>query len=232
MNALPAHRDDWGNWGAAMQLLPNEAWRLFVYSYVRQKPRRGALVAAARAAGFCKNSTPANAAKLAWKMAHDERVIAAISEESRKILRVAFPEGANALLNLVRDPEHKDHGRAIALLLERTMPAETRHHVEILHKTVDPDIEALEELRALRAIGATREKMVELFGSNGLARLERLEAADNLRRANEAKVIEHSVSEAAHEQTIVEPIDEPVEHIEQDPDDDEVTLEVVPEDDF
>ena len=58
-----------------------------------------------------------------------KRAIAAITEESKKILRVAFPEGANALLNLVRDPEHKEHGRAIALLLERTFPAETRHNV-------------------------------------------------------------------------------------------------------
>jgi hypothetical protein len=194
-------RNDFGNWGPCMLALPNNAWREFVYRYVREKPRKGALVAAARAAGFCQNSTPATAAKLAWKMAHDERAIAAIAEESRKILRVAFPEGANALLNLVRDPEHREHGRAIGLLLERVFPAESRHSIEVVHKTVDPDQEALEELRALRQLGTTREKLLELFGSNGLDRIERLEAADNLRRSNEAKVIDGElVPEAAPEQ--------------------------------
>jgi hypothetical protein len=37
--------------------------------------------------------------------------------------------------------------------------------------------------------------MVETFGGNGLARLEALEAADTLRRANEAKVIDGEVVE-------------------------------------
>jgi hypothetical protein len=212
-----------------MQSLPNDAWREFVYRYVREKPRKGALVAAARAAGFCKDSTPATAAKLAWKMAHDERAIAAITEESKKILRVAFPEGANALLNLVRDPDHKEHGRAISLLLERVFPAETRHSVEVVHKTVDPDVEALEELRALRQLGTSREKLLELFGSNGLDRIERLEATDNLRRANEAKVIEGELVPEAPLDEVAEA--EPEVVLEEAA---EVVLEVAPEqqDDF
>jgi hypothetical protein len=196
-----------------MRALPNDAWRDFVYSLVRQKPRHGALVAAARAAGFCKGSTPAIAAKLAWKMAHDERTIAAVAEESRKILRVAFPEGANALLNLIRNPDHRDHGRALGMLMDRVFPAETRHSVEVTHRTVDPDVEALEELRALRQLGTTREKLIELFGSNGLDRIERLESADKLRRANEAKVIDGEV-------VLEAPIEEAAE----------VTIEVAPGD--
>ena len=35
-----------------------------------------------------------------------------------------------------------------------------------------------------------RPKLIELFGWNGLDRLERLEAADKVRRANEAKMID------------------------------------------
>jgi hypothetical protein len=216
-----------------MVALPNDGWREFVYRYVREKPRKGALVAAARAAGFCKDSTPATAAKLAWKMAHDERAIAAITEESKKILRVAFPEGANALLNLIRDPEHREHGRAIGLLLERVFPAETRHSVEVVHKTIDPDQEALEELRALRQLGTSHEKLLELFGSNGLDRIERLEAADKLRRANEAKIIDHvaSVREEDHLELTIEEAAEVVLEVAPD---DEPVLEVTPDetDDF
>jgi hypothetical protein len=184
-----------GEWGPCMKALPNQMMRDFVYSLVRQKPRRGALVAAAREAGYCKNSTPSIAAKLAWKLAHDPRVVAAISEESRKILHVAFPEGANALINLIRDPTHKEHGRALGMLLDRVFPAESRHTVEVTHKVIDPDQEALEELRALRQLGTARDKLLELFGHNGLDRLEMLEAADNARRAREAKVIDAQIVE-------------------------------------
>jgi phage terminase small subunit len=174
-----------------MRALTNDQQRAFVFHLTREKPRRGALVAAARKAGYCANSTPAIAAKFAWKLSRDPRVLAAITEESRKVLFCAFPEGANALLNLVRDPSHKEHGRALGMLLERVFPAESRHTVEVTHKTIDADQEALEELRAAKALGATREKLIELFGGNYLPRLERLEAADNAKRAEAAKVIEH-----------------------------------------
>jgi hypothetical protein len=41
-------------------------------------------------------------------------------------------------------------------------------------------------LRAARSLGASRERIIELFGSNELPRLEKLEA----RKAEQAKVIE------------------------------------------
>ena len=132
-------------------------------------------------------------------MSHDERAIAAIAEESRKVIRTGAPEAANALMNLIRDPKHRDHGRAIALMLERTDPAETRSHhsVDVVHKIIDPDLEALEELRALRELGTSRQKLLELFGPNGLDRIERLEASDQVRRAANAKVIEGECIETA-----------------------------------
>jgi hypothetical protein len=182
-------------WGPAMRQLANDQQRAFVFHLTREKPRRGALVAAARKAGYCANSTPAIAAKFAWKLSRDPRVLAAITEESRKILFCAFPEAGNALVNLIRDPGHRDHGRAIAMLLDRTFPAESRHTMEVVHKVVDPDTEALEELSALRQLGTAREKLLELFGHNGLDRLEMLEAADNARRAAQAKVIDAQIVE-------------------------------------
>ena len=45
----------------------------------------------------------------------------------------------------------------------------TKHDVNVTHRVIDPDAEALEELRALRSVGTSREKLVELFGQNGLA---------------------------------------------------------------
>jgi len=77
------------------------------------------------------------------------------------------------------------------MVLARTDPEVSQHDVQILHKIVDPDEEALEELRAARRLGASRQTLLELFGPNGLDRLEALEA----RRADRAKVIEGKVVE-------------------------------------
>ena len=52
-------------------------------------------------------------------------------------------------------------------------------------------------MRAARKLGATRDKLLELYGANGLDRLEALEAIDNARRADAAKIIEHQ-PEADH----------------------------------
>jgi hypothetical protein len=197
--ALRKHhtRKDWGELGPAMQALPNEKWRAFCYHLTTQKPGHGALTRAARAAGFGINSTPTNLAKLAWRLSHDERVIAAVAEESRKVIRLGHPEAVNAVLNLVRNPKHRDHMRAVDAVLSRADPIEShsRHNIEVLHRTVDPDREALEELRALRHLGTPREKLLALFGHNGLDRIEALEAADTSRRADSAKVIEGKVVE-------------------------------------
>jgi hypothetical protein len=77
--------------------------------------------------------------------------------------------------------------------IERLVPITTTQKIDVTHRLIDPDQEALEELQAMRQIGATQEKLVELFGGNGLARLERLEAADRARRSTEAKIIEGEV---------------------------------------
>jgi hypothetical protein len=108
-------------------------------------------------------------------------------------VRGGAPEAAKALLNLIRDPEHKDHARGIAMTLARTDPEVTRHDLQVTHRVLDPDQESLEELAALRQLGTSREKLLELFGGNGLSRLERLEAAYMEHRATTAKIIEADV---------------------------------------
>jgi hypothetical protein len=117
-------------------------------------------------------------ARMSSRLMHDDRMMAAIAEESRKMLRAAAPEAVKALQSMVRDPEHKDHARAVAMVLARTDPEIQQHDMHVVHRIIDPDQEALEELRAARALGATREKLLELFGGNYLPRLERLEAQE------------------------------------------------------
>jgi len=181
----------WGTLGEAMRALPNDRWRAFVYFYVTGEPGHGALTAACRAAGFGRRSTPTNLAKLAWRMSHDARFIAAVAEETRKVVRVGAPEAANALLNMVRNPDQRSHCQATLALLDRTDPVigRSHHSVDVVHKIIDPDPAALEELRALRALNTPRDKLLEIYGHNGLDRIEALEAAENSRRAMTAKLI-------------------------------------------
>jgi hypothetical protein len=191
---LPARKQTFGELGSAMRALPNNRWRAYVEFYLLEKPGHGAQVAAARRAGFgTARTTPLNMARIASRLMADERMQAAIAEEARKLLRGGSVEAAKALLALVRNSEHKDHARGIAMVLARTDPEVQRHDLQVTHKIVDPDQEAIEELRGLRQLGVSREKLLEMFGINGLDRIEALEAAENARRAAAAKVIDGEV---------------------------------------
>ena len=193
---MTARDETWGELGPAMKALPNDRWRMFVELYLLEKPGHGAQTRAARRAGFGYPSTkPVNMARIASRLMSDDRIIAALSEEARKIVRSSAPEAARALINLVRDPAHKDHGRAIAAVMDRVDPITSRHEIDVTHRTVDPDQEAIEELRALRKLGTSRERLLELYGANGLDRIEALEAADAVRKADAAKLIEGKVIE-------------------------------------
>jgi len=86
-----------------MRALPNDRWRDFVWHYV-MRPGHGAGARAYRAAGLGLNSTPTNQAKEAYRLCQDERIVAAISEVTRKVLRVAQPEAVKAAKEILRDP--------------------------------------------------------------------------------------------------------------------------------
>jgi hypothetical protein len=187
--------ESWGELGPAMKALPNEKWRDFVRYLVRD-PAHGGITRSYVKAGFGKNSRPTsprlNLTKSAFKLCADVRIINAIAEESRKVLRIGHPEAINTLFAMVRDPKHKDHARAVAMVIDRCDPVETRQSISVTHRHLDADEEELEELRAARALGATPEKLLELFGGNRLPRLERL---DLERRSDKAKVIDAEVTQ-------------------------------------
>jgi hypothetical protein len=186
-----ARREQWGELGPAMRALPSDRWRDFVRHYLANPKANAA--EAARRAGFGKpTSTVQSIAQIAYQLTSDDRIIAAIAEQTKKIVRVAAPEAAEALLGMVRDPSHKDHIRAVAMIMDRTDPVTTHQSVDVTYRHVDPVAEEIAELRALRELGTSRTKLEELFGANGLARLEKLEADD---AAQNAKIIQGKVIE-------------------------------------
>jgi len=97
---------DWGQLGPAMRGLPNDQWRAFCHALVtdRGASSRAVYVRAARAAGFGKDSTPAIQGKHAWQIAHDDRMIAAVAEESRKYLPRWSPESRDYLMAIASNP--------------------------------------------------------------------------------------------------------------------------------
>jgi hypothetical protein len=196
--ALPVRKLQWGQLGPAMRALPSDRWRDFVFYYLTGEPGHGSQANAARKAGFGKpNSTPQVMAQLAYQVMCDERMQAAIAEQSKKIIRACAPEASQALLAMIRDPAHKDHMRAVMALMDRVDPVTTNQNIHVTHRHIDPVAEEIEELRALRQLGTSREKLLELFGGNGLARLEALEAADSAKRAESAKVIDAEAVEVS-----------------------------------
>jgi hypothetical protein len=207
-SALP-EVETWGELGPAMRELSpiRQAFvREYVLACLNAKPRKdgrpgkagaphGAAVNAARRAGYGKNSKRETLAKHAHDLTRDAKIIEAIDEESKKAFRSLAPQAVAAVQNMILNSDHRDHGRAVFGVIDRSIPVVSKHSIDVTHRTIDPDHEAIEEMRAARKLGATREKLVELYGANGLDRLEALEAIDNARRADAAKIIEHQPQE-------------------------------------
>ena len=184
----------WGELGPAMRALGSRQ-QAFVRAFILEKPGYGAITRAYRKAGYGKTSKAATLSKEAHHLSRDERIIAAVAEELKKFLRLGHGEAVAALYNVIRNPSHRDHMRGVAALLDRCDPIVSKHSIDVTHRTEDPDRAALEELKALRKLGTPREKLLELYGPNGLDRLEILEVAETAQRAAQAKVIEGKVIE-------------------------------------
>jgi len=134
-------KEDWGELGPAMRALSSDKRRAFVCAYLLEPPGRCAQINAARKAGYGTPRTkPGHMANIAWRLMQDPRLVAAIAEESRKMLRVGSPEAVNALLNMVRDPEHKSHARAVEMVLARSDPPVVHQTMTVEHRHSEGDM--------------------------------------------------------------------------------------------
>jgi hypothetical protein len=127
MTVIARRKGDWPQLGEAMNALPNNRWRNFVEFLLLEKPGHGAQTNAARRAGFGRvNTSPLTMARISTRLMHDPRIQAAIAEESRKMLRAGAPDAVKAVNAGIRNPEHKDHAKFVAMVLDRTDPTESR----------------------------------------------------------------------------------------------------------
>jgi hypothetical protein len=134
--------------GPKMLALPTDRHRAFVRALYTVRAGHGARVKAAKLAGFgTPTSTPQSMATIASRLSHDERVLEAIAEEDQKFIRSSAPRAMGALSRLIENPRHKDHARGIAMVLDRTMPLETIHNVQVKHE-VTPDFKETAQVLA------------------------------------------------------------------------------------
>jgi hypothetical protein len=136
--------------GPAMKALPTDRHRAFVRALYQVKPGHGANVKAAKLAAFgTPNSSPQSMATIASRLAHDERVLAAIREEDEKRIRSSAPRAISALSRLIENPRHKDHARGIAMVLDRVHPAEMVHKVKHEHDVTPNAMETAQILQRI-----------------------------------------------------------------------------------
>lgn len=146
-----------------MAALATERQRAFVRALFEAPARkRGKIVWAARAAGFgneAGTSTNKALSVIAARLLGDDRIQRAIQSEAHRRMRAIPPAAVTALERLVDDPKHRDHARAIDMVLSRSDPIETRHsvHVEHEHRISPEDVEK------------TRARIAELAKQAGLS---------------------------------------------------------------
>jgi phage terminase small subunit len=182
-------------WGPCMKALPGDRHRAFVLALYQIKPGYGAHVKAAKMAGFGTTTSSAKSwSVIASRLAHDEKIQAAMHEEDQKHIRASAPRAVRALAHLIEDPTHKDHARGIGMVLDRVHPAEQRHVVDV-HHHVDHDAEAIAQLRMLKGLDVPRARLEEVFGFTGLSHYERLLALEDAKTGRGPLTIEGTAVE-------------------------------------
>ena len=143
--------------------------RTFVDRYLALGGERGAGKKAAEAAGF-----PASWAAIAsHRMLRRPRVMRAIEEESKRLVRALGPQAIQVIKEILDDREHKDRLKAARTVLERIDPAllgvQHQHHVDVEPSGVEL---ALKMLRVMRELQVPIEVQRERLGINLFPELE------------------------------------------------------------
>lgn len=175
--------------GPAMASLPSDKQRAYIDALFEVPPGRGAMVAAARVAGY--QGDPHALTATANRLMRDPRIQAAIAEETKRRIRALGPASVSAITDIIADPLHRDRLKASLAVIEKIEPSITRLQGEIhhTHEVIDHNKEAVAQLRTLQSLGVAEDKLIELFGINGLERFRRMLAAEDAAKAAAAQPV-------------------------------------------
>src|SRR6516225_7272139 len=140
--------------------------RTFVDRYLALGGQRGAGTKAAQLAGY-----PTSWSGIAaHRMLRRPRVMRAIEEESKRLVRALGPQAIKVIKEILDDREHKDRLKAARTVLERIDPAflgfQHQHHVDVaVESGIETALRMLQVMRELRVpIEVQREKIgVNMF---------------------------------------------------------------------
>lgn len=121
--------------GPAMRALPNDRWRRFVIACNQPDVRTGGVnyTQAAEDAGY-NTTNRKSLGVIAHTLAHDERIQAAMLEESKRRVGAALPIATAAIIGIISNPLAKasDILKAAGMLMDRGgMPMTTEHNVNV-----------------------------------------------------------------------------------------------------
>jgi hypothetical protein len=113
----------------------------------------------------------------------DPRIRAAIREYAITQIDVAEPEVMHTVLQIMRDANERgaDRLRAAAMIWDRAAPVVNKLKVDVEHHLSVNELD-VKHYRALQRLQAPRQAFLDRFGVNGLARVEALVTADELRQ--------------------------------------------------
>ena len=120
----------------------------------------------AEVAGYQKGTAPNQLSVAGARAFGRERVIAAMQEEGSKRLRSGGALAVSALMDMVRNPQHKDHAKAVQMALDRTgFHAMSEHKVTVDDKRPQTKQELIAKiLEMAEARGLDQTAKMKLIG--------------------------------------------------------------------
>jgi hypothetical protein len=120
--------------GPRISLLNDRQRKFVIALFDDLAPEKGSglFLWAARQSGYgTATSSDKSLSVIASRVAHDDKVLAAIDEYARMHVRALSPEAVRALRQLLRTPKDKAHFKAIEAVVGRVFPQQTAHTVRI-----------------------------------------------------------------------------------------------------
>jgi hypothetical protein len=162
--------------GPAMTAL-NERQRKFVNALFLAPKSHGSRTFAARAAGYgTPTSSRQSLASIAHALSNDPKIQAAISEVSASYLTTLGPTAVRALRKLLDNPNHRDHGRALDIVMNRVTPVQSTALLKIQHdatpayKATAEVLERIAQLAARAGIDVNKmPRLIDVKPSKGVA---------------------------------------------------------------
>jgi len=158
--------------GPCMRAL-TEKQRRFVLELRHGPAGYGSEIRAARAAGYGKPTSSDLVLRVeAHRTLHNPKVQEALREVGGKIIRAEAFQSIKNTVAIANDLQHRDCLKANLALMDRGgFAVETSHHVTVEHK-VNYVQQAIEEVARFKALGVARDRLEQIYGSDGLYHLE------------------------------------------------------------